>query len=75
MEELKGFLAWAAVGAAGVVIKAGIAPILLIALASGVLNQLGKRLGDPLADYIEAKVKHEGIRFFTKFLRKKKPKI
>jgi hypothetical protein len=56
-------------------IKAGMAPILLIAIASGILNQLGKRLGDPLADYIESRFKAEGIRFFTKFLRKKKPKI
>ena len=76
MEEIKGFLTWVSIGAAGAIIKAGMAPILIMALASGILNQLGKRLADPFADYIQERMKDGRVKvFIIKWLRKKqKPK-
>lgn len=74
-DQIFTFLGWATIGGASALYTASIAPILILALLSGILNKLGGRLGDPLADYIESKFKAKGISFFTNWLRKKqKPK-
>lgn len=74
-EQILSFISWATIGAVGTVYTAAIGPILLVALLSGIVNKLGGRLGEPLADYIESKIKGKGITYFTNWLRKKqKPK-
>jgi len=74
MENVRGFLAWAAIGAGTVIVKAGIGPILILALLTGIINQLGKRLADPMADYMEARLKGTRAKFVITLLRKKKNK-
>lgn len=71
MENVRGFLAWCLVGAGTVIIKAGIGPILILALLTGVINQMGKRLANPLADYLEARLKGSNVKIIITFLRKK----
>jgi hypothetical protein len=75
-DEILTFISWATIGAVSTVYATSIGPILLVALLSGIVNKLGGRLGEPLADYIESKIKLKGIKYFTNWLRKKqKPKL